>query len=94
MKVERDLNVCIKKKKKFCVHTHIFNSFGSYERQIKELLLLSLDQLLPDAIVKAPQVACWFCHEEKVLVKYMNTKKGKGKCNLKITEKSLQPAVL
>lgn len=73
------------------MHMYISNSFGSYEGQLQELLLLPLGQLLPGAIAKAPQIACWFCPEEKVLIKYMNTKKGKGKCNFKITERSLQP---
>lgn len=70
----------------------VFNGFGPYERQLQELLLLSLSQFLPDAIVKAPQTACWFCHEGKVLVNAVTQRRERGKkCSLKITERSLQP---
>lgn len=55
-------------KKKFCVHMcmHLIASV-LIELELKELLVLSLGQLLP-GIVKAPHVMCSFGHEEKMLV--------------------------
>lgn len=38
------------------------------ELELKELLVLSLGQLLPGIVVKAPHAMCSFGHEEKMLV--------------------------
>lgn len=53
----------------FCVHMcmHLIASV-LIELELKELLVLSLGQLLPGIVVKAPHVMCSFGHEEKMLV--------------------------
>lgn len=61
--------ICLYEKNMFCVHMcmHLIASIV-IELELKELLVLSLGQLLPGIVVKAPHVMCSFGHEEKMLV--------------------------